>query len=92
MELARQLWLGGYAESLSALRFANAAYVQVIEAQVTNQYDRKASEGHAATKERLVDGILMCTSRAQLRVVRRMVLKLSKIVLILSIDSIPSKY
>ena len=44
VELARQLWLGGYAKSLLALRAANAEYVQVIEAQVSNQYDRKASE------------------------------------------------
>lgn len=65
VELARQLWRGGYAESLSAMRDANPAYVKVIEAQVANSGDGKASEKHVARKRRLVDGILMCTSRAQ---------------------------
>ena len=65
VELARQLWRGGYAESLSAMRDANPAYVKVVEAQVANSGDGKASEKHGARKRRLVDGILMCTSRAQ---------------------------
>ena len=87
VELARQLWLGGYAKSLLALRAANAEYVQVIEAQVSNQYDRKASEEHTATKERLVDGILMCTSRAQSKF--NMPLVTAALTVLSNADSVP---
>ena len=69
-ELARELWRGGYAESLSALREANPAFVQVVEAQVVNQHDRKASDVQHVNKKRLVDGILIhvhkpCTIKVQ---------------------------
>ena len=64
-QLARQIWLGGYAESLAAVRAANPALVRVIEAKVTNTYDRRSSDGHRHMKCRLVDGILLCTIRAQ---------------------------
>ena len=63
--LARQLWAGGYVESMAALREANRALHEVLTAQVANQHDRRASAEHLATKDRLVDGVLLCIARAQ---------------------------
>ena len=63
--LARQLWAGGYLESMAALREANRALHEVLTAQVANQHDRRASKEHLATKARLVDGVLLCIARAQ---------------------------
>ena len=65
LQLARQLWSGDYASSMAALREANASLVEVLSAQVANQHDRRASEGHLACKRRQVDGILLCVVRAQ---------------------------
>ena len=50
---------------MAALREANASLVEVLSAQVANQHDRRASEGHLACKRRQVDGILLCVVRAQ---------------------------
>ena len=65
VELARRLWAGGYHESLRELRDANPVMVEVLEAQIANSHDRRASDAHLQTKHRLVDGILMCMVRAQ---------------------------
>ena len=65
VNLARQLWSGGYLESMAALREANGALHEVLSAQVANQHDRRASIGHKATKVRLVDGVLLNVVRAQ---------------------------
>jgi len=65
LQLARQLWSGDYVSSMAALREANASLVEVLSAQVANQHDRRASEGHLACKRRQVDGILLCVVRAQ---------------------------
>ena len=63
--MARQLWAGGYVESMAALREANRALHEVLTTQVANQHDRRASAEHLATKDRLVDGVLLCIARAQ---------------------------
>ena len=65
LELARRVWKGGYTESITMLREANPELVQVLSAQIANQYDRRAGPGHAITKQRLLDGMLLCTVRAQ---------------------------
>ena len=64
-ELARQLWMGDYKESLCELRRANPVMVEVLGAQITNSFDRRASDAHLEAKSRLVEGILMCMARAQ---------------------------
>ena len=65
VDLARQLWSGGYVESMQALAGANPALLEVLRAQVANQHDRRATSGHHATKARLVDGVMLCVVRAQ---------------------------
>ena len=45
-ELARQLWMGDYKESLCELRRANPVMVEVLDAQITNSFDRRASDAH----------------------------------------------
>ena len=64
--LALQVWAGGAFESLEAVRKANPALMQVLEAQVSNTYDAdgRAGEGHAARKARLLDGVLCILLRA----------------------------
>jgi hypothetical protein len=64
-ELARQLWSGDYLSSLRGLREGNQVLVEVLHSQVSNTYDRRASEGHLLHKQRLVDGVLMNLARAQ---------------------------
>ena len=46
-ELARQLWMGDYKESLCELRRANPVLVEVLGAQITNSFDRRASDQDA---------------------------------------------
>ena len=65
VRLVRSLWDGDFAGSLAALKAANPQLVEVLRAQVSNGWDARRSEAHATTKERLVDGILMCMVRAQ---------------------------
>ena len=64
-QLARQLWRGDYETSLQRVRAANPALVQIIKAQIANSYDRRASDDHRHSKDRQVDGILMCMIGAQ---------------------------
>ena len=54
-----------YLESMAVLREDNAALVSVIAAQIANGHDRRASTNQLATKERILDGILLCIVRAQ---------------------------
>ena len=63
--LAKRLWSGGYMESLVDLRENNASLVEVLHAQIANQHDRRATAQQLETKRRLVDGVLLCVSRAQ---------------------------
>ena len=65
IELARQLWSGDYLSSLCGLREGNQVLVEVLHSQVSNTYDRRASEGHLLHKQRLVDGVLINLARAQ---------------------------
>ena len=65
VQLAHRMWAGGYLESMAALREANPALVQVLSAQVASQYDRKAGPGHADSKRRQVDGMMLCAVRTQ---------------------------
>ena len=51
IELARQLWSGDYLSSLCGLREGNQVLVEVLHAQVSNTYDRRASEGHLLHKQ-----------------------------------------
>ena len=64
--LALRVWLGGFEESLAAVRAANPALMQVLEAQISSAYDTdgRAREDHATRKARLVDGVLCIILRA----------------------------
>ena len=59
------MWAGDYLQSMTMLREANPALVQVLSAQVASDYDRKAGPGHVDTKRRQVDGMLICAVRTQ---------------------------
>ena len=63
--LARQLWLGGFAESMTAVRAANPVLVAVLTAKIANQWDARSSPHHQAAKERQVNGLLLGILRAQ---------------------------
>ena len=65
VQLAHRLWSGGYLESMTMLREANPALVQVLSAQVASQYDRRAGPDHASGKQRQIDGMLLCAVRTQ---------------------------
>ena len=63
--LAIDLWKGsGIDAELLALREANPVLVQVLEAAVANEHDRRSSEEQKAKKQRLVDGTLLNIVRA----------------------------
>ena len=65
--LARQLWLGGYAESMDMVRSENAALLEVLQAQVMNTYDAdsRATIQHFQRKQRQVNGTLLNILRTQ---------------------------
>ena len=65
LRLAKRLWIGDYVSSMSEMREANAPLVEVLSAQIANQHDRRASAGHLASKQRQIDGMLLCAVRAQ---------------------------
>ena len=50
---------------MQRVRDANPALVQIIKARIANSYDRRASDDHQHSKDRQVDGILMCMIGAQ---------------------------
>ena len=63
--LAVDLWKGdGIEAELLALREANPVLVQVLEAAVGNEHDRRSSEEQRRKKQRLVDGTLINILRA----------------------------
>ena len=47
VDLARQLWSGGYVESMQALAGANPALLEVLRAKVANQHDTHASDSES---------------------------------------------
>ena len=65
--LADALWTGQWAATLAGLREANPELVCVLGAQLKNNYHPAPHlrERAAATKARLIDGILSCMARAR---------------------------
>ena len=61
LRLAKRLWTADFSEASLELREANSTLVTLLEHQITNTY----IDGSAEQKKMLIDGILMCISRAQ---------------------------
>lgn len=60
LQLAKDIWLGGFIESLTALRNENPALVAVLTAQTANNY-----AGNPERKLRYINGCLLNAVRAQ---------------------------
>ena len=61
--LAEALYEGDYLESMKSLRAANAEFVTVLRAQLTNTSE--LTEHRAQSIERSIDGVLLDTCRGQ---------------------------
>ena len=65
--MARALWAGGYAEGMDGVRAANPEIIELLDSWIQNTYrpNEDRAELHAASKARLVDGVLANLVRAQ---------------------------